>query len=220
MAITDIQRQKRNTNRLSIYIDGKYAFSLDYDTLAGAGLHVGDEVTDELKAELVEKDGFARARDYAYSLLSYRDRTAHEIRERLGEKGFERTLVERVIALLREKGFVDDRAFALKWVDDIRASRPMGRLRIEHELRRRRVADRIIDEVCDLRVPIDAERELAESAAEKRIRVLAGHPREEAMRKLEAFLRGRGFDFDIIRELVKRYFGESRERGEVDDHSE
>jgi hypothetical protein len=29
MAITDIQRQKRNENRLSIYIDGKYAFSLD-----------------------------------------------------------------------------------------------------------------------------------------------------------------------------------------------
>ena len=144
MAITDIQRQKRNENRLSIYIDGKYAFSLDYDTLTKAALHVGDEVTDELRSELVARDGFARARDYAYSLMSYRDRTAHEIRERLGEKGFERALVERVIALLREKGFVDDRAFALKWIDDTHASRPMGRLRIEHELRKRRVADRII----------------------------------------------------------------------------
>jgi regulatory protein len=220
MAITDIQRQKRNANRVSIYIDGKYAFSLDCDTLARAGLHVGDEVTDELKAELVEKDGFARARDYAYSLLSYRERTAHEIRERLGEKGFDRALVGRVIAQLRQRGFVDDRAFALKWVDDVRASRPMGRLRIEHELRRRRVSGRIIEEVCDQRIPPEAERELAESAAEKRMRVLAGHPREEAMRKLEAHLRGRGFDFDIIRELVKRYFGESRERGEGDDHGE
>jgi regulatory protein len=220
MPITDIQRQKKNTNRVSIYIDGKYAFSLDYDTLADAALHVGDEVTDELKTELAEKDGFARARDFAYSLLSYRDRTAHEIRERLGEKGFDRTLVERVVAFLKNKGFLDDRAFALKWIDDIQASRPMGRLRIEHELKKRRVADRIIEEVCGLRVPLEAERELAERAAEKRLRALSGHPREETMRKLEAFLRSRGFDFDIIRELMKRRFGDERKRGEADDHGE
>jgi regulatory protein len=220
MAITDIQRQKRNENRLSIYIDGKYAFSLDYDTLAAAALHIGDEVSDELRAKLVERDGFARARDYAYSLLSYRNRTAHEIRERLGEKGFERALVERVVALLRDKGFVDDMAFAIKWIDDVCASRPMGRLRIEHELRRRRVADRIIEDACDLRVPFETERKLAERAADRRMRVLAGRPREEAMRKLASFLRSRGFDFDIIRDLMKRRFGDTEERGEADDHGD
>jgi regulatory protein len=218
MVITGMQRQKKRPNRVSIYLDGKYAFSLDFDTLSGAGLHVGDELSEELRAELVARDGFARARDYAYTLLSYRDRTASELRGRLKEKGFEPALVERVVSLLREKGFVDDRAFALKWVDDVQSSRPMGRLRIEHELRRRRVADRIIEEVCDLKAPLDAERALAESAAEKRMRAIGDAPGDAAKRRLEAFLRGRGFDFEVIREIVKRRFGEPEERGEHDDH--
>ena len=78
MKITDIKNQRHRKNRFSIYIDGKYRFSLDYDTLVRANLHVDDEV-DAAQLETLElKDEYARARDYLYSLLSYRDRSARK----------------------------------------------------------------------------------------------------------------------------------------------
>ena len=213
MRISDIQRQKRNTHRASIYIDGKYAFSLDYDTLLESGLHLGDEVPDELRERLIGKDELARARDYAYTLLSYRERTEHELGARLREKGFTPGSVERVGALLKEKGLLDDRVFALKWIDDMLASKPMGRVRVEHELKRRRIRDELIDEACDLKLGAGAEMELARSACRKRLESLASYPREVAARRLERFLRGRGFDFGVIRALMREYFGGEGESG-------
>ena len=72
MKISEIKRQKKNPNRVSVYIEGKYSFSLDYDTLMASHLHVGDAVTDEKRNDLLQNDEFPRARDYAYTLLSYR----------------------------------------------------------------------------------------------------------------------------------------------------
>ena len=46
MKITDIKNQRHRKNRFSIYIDGKYRFSLDYDTLVRANLHIVDEMED------------------------------------------------------------------------------------------------------------------------------------------------------------------------------
>ena len=65
MKITGIKRQKRRKNRVSIYLDDKYTFSLDYDIVTRANLYTGDEITEEEKNKLIEKDSFPRARDYA-----------------------------------------------------------------------------------------------------------------------------------------------------------
>lgn len=206
MKITEIKRQKRNRNRVSIFIDGKYCFSLDYSTLARSNLNIGDEVTDEEKEKLIAKDEFSRTRDYAYTLLSYRDRSEYELKRRLFEKGFHSEAIREVLTFLKDRGFVDDRSFVNKWVDNIIMSRPMGRMKVVYELRRKRVNEDIIEEVCDEKLGFDTETILARKAAEKRMNVLTSYPQDIIRKRLHTFLRNRGFDFEIIRELMKEYF--------------
>lgn len=208
MRISDIKRQKRNQNRFSIYIDGKYAFSIDYDTLDGSHIHIGDTVSDDEKKVLIQKDEFSRVRDYAHTLLSYRDRTEYEIKTRLFDKGFHAGTIREVLEFLKSRNLIDDKSFAGKWVDNIFTSRPMGRMRVEHELKKRRINEDIIQEVCDKRLGQDTEYELARKAAEKKLNSLKSYPGEIARKRLFSFLRNRGFDFEIIRDLMKEYFSD------------
>jgi regulatory protein len=206
--ITDIKRQKRRRNRVSIYLDGKYTFSLDQDTLARANLYKGDDITEEVKANLIEKDTFSRARDYAYNFLSYRDRSEYEIKKRLIDREFPLPVINEVLLLLKKQGVVNDLVFAGKWVDNVILSRPMGRMRVAHELRLKRVRDDIIDDVCGEKLSPEREAELAGRAAEKKMKVLKNYSREVARRRLNAYLVNLGFDFEIIRDLIKEYFGD------------
>jgi regulatory protein len=206
--ITDIKRQKRRKNRVSIFLDGKYTFSLDYDTVTRANLYTGDEITEEDKNKLIDKDAFSRARDYAYYFLSYRDRSEYEIKKRLLEREFPPAVVNEVLGLLRNQGIVDDRSFVNKWVDNVILSRPMGRMRVTHELRLKRVRDDIIDEVCHEKLDLDKEAELARKAADKKMKVLKNYAHDVARRRLNTFLVNLGFDFEVIRDLIKEYFGD------------
>ncbi len=208
MKISDIKRQKKNSNRVSVYIDGKYSFSLDFDTLMASQLHVGDTVTDEKRSALVQKDEFPRARDYAYSLLSYRDRTEYEIKDRLLAKGFQENSVKKVLSFLKERHLIDDFQFAHKWVDDIFLSRPMGRIRVVHELIKRKVKGSIIEEVCEVKFSPGRELELARRAAEKKLHSLEHYQREEVIKKVFSFLKNRGFEFEIIKDVMNECFGD------------
>ncbi len=208
MEITDIKQQKRQRGRFSVYIDGKYAFSLDYVTFTHSGLHIGDAISEEEVNLLSKKDEFFRARDYAYSLLSYRERTEYEMKNRLFEKGFSAPAVSSVLDVLKSKDLINDRSFASKWVEDVLSHRPMGKLRVVHELRKRRVNDTIIDEVCCRRLEPVAEVTLARRAADKKLHALENYPQEVAKRRLYNFLKNRGFDFGVINDLMKEYFGD------------
>jgi regulatory protein len=206
--ISDIKLQKRNRSRYSVYVDGKYSFSLDESTLSRAGLYIDREVDEDEIATFVLKDEFYRARDYGYLLLSYRDRSEREFKKRLQDKGFHQEVAEEVFRFFKAEHLVDDRLFADRWVESVLGSRPMGEMRVRHELRGKLVEDGIIDEVIRTRFDSERERELARRAAEKKFRSLEGYPADMAKRRFVRHLQNRGFRFDVIHELAKEFYGE------------
>ncbi|MGQ9614997.1 MAG: regulatory protein RecX [Spirochaetota bacterium] len=208
MRVSDIKQQKRRTNRVSIYVDGKYSFSLDYNTFIRAGIHLGDEIVQKDIDALLLKDEYARALDYGYLLLSYRDRSEYELRRRLLEKGFHVDLVREVLKFFRDKKLLDDRQFAKKWIENSLSSRPMGRMRMKHELKGKMVEDGIIDEVVGELVDDDTEMRLARRLTEKKLEALKSYPVEVRRARLLRFLKSRGFNFDLIQGLMEEYFSD------------
>ncbi len=206
MLITDIKAQKSRKNRFSIYIDGKYRFSLDFNTIQQVVLHVGDKIDEKTIEDLLRRDEYARTRDYALLLLSYRDRSESELKNRILKKGFHRGVVIELVGSLKKEGIVDDLSFANKWVDDACANRPMGRMRAVFELRKKMLADGIIEAVVEQKFDADTERRLAHAAAQKKMKTLESYPPDTARERLYRFLKNRGFQFDIIAELMKEYF--------------
>ena len=205
MKISDIKIQKRNKNRFSIYVDGRYRFSLDEHTLGRAGFHIGDEIDDDKIHNLSTRDEFFRARDYGLLLLSYRDRSEQEFRKRLLDRAYNRDVVEEVIDIFKGENLINDYLFAEKWVDHILGSRPMGAMRVRHELRAKFVDEQVVDDVVGRMLDIEKERGLAHAAADKKMRALKGYSIEKVRQRLLQHLRNRGFQFDIIHDVMKEY---------------
>lgn len=206
MKISDIKGQKKNKSRFSIYVDGKYSFSLNRETLNREALYIGEEIDEKRLEKLILKDEFFRARDYGLLLLSYRDRSEFEFRKRLMEKNFHPEVVMEVVEYFKNEKLINDLVFAEKWLDSILNSRPMGGFRARHELKQKMVSDDIIQEVVQNKLDHTMEESLAKRAVAKKMKSLAGYPDEVARRRLLQFLKSRGFRFDIIEALMKEQF--------------
>jgi regulatory protein len=201
--ITALKRQKKNQERVNVYLDGEFAFGLPVD--AAISLRIGQALSEADVAALQDTDRFARLRDQAMRYLSYRPRSAAELRRHLLRKGHEELLVEGVLMYLSERSLLDDFAFARYWVEQRETFKPRSRLALRQELYARGVEAAAIDAALD---EVD-EAAAASRAASKLAWKWQGLPYDEFRNKLGAYLQRRGFSYDIIRSIVDQIWAES-----------
>lgn len=203
--ITAIETQKRGRERVSIFLDGRFAFSVGRGVVEEHGLHPGQVLSDSRVEELAAAELFGKCLNAALRLLSYRPRSEAEIRTRLSRR-FDRETIEGVILRLRERQMIDDVAFAAFWREARDSFSPRGSRLLKAELRHKGVDPEVINEVLD---GIDDE-ESAYRAAQKRGRTLAKEDYETFRRKLGAFLRRRGFSYEVANRTTERLWQELR----------
>ncbi|MCK5653670.1 MAG: RecX family transcriptional regulator [Dehalococcoidia bacterium] len=201
--ITDIETQKRGRERVSIFLDGRFAFSVGRGVVEEHGLHPGQVLSDSRVEELAVADLFGKCLNAALRLLSYRPRSEAEIRTRLSRR-FNGETIEGVILQLRERQMIDDVAFAAFWREARDFFSPRGRRLLKVELRNKGIDRELIDKVLN---GIDDE-ESAYRAAQKRGRTLAKEDYETFRRKLGAFLRRRGFSYEVANRTTERLWQE------------
>ena len=151
------------------------------------------------------------ALDTAIRLLAGRSHGRAELEAKLKKKGFEADAISKALQRLDELGLTDDRAFAQSCMAGMARRRPEGRLKTRARLKQKGVPDNIIDEVVS---SVD-QATLCRAAAEKKLRSLSGPP-EQKKKKLIAFLKNRGFDWESIRETVTQVTGDSDEMDGLD----
>ena len=205
--ITDIQAQKRNRNRVNIFLDGQYAFSLD--RMAAAWLTVGRQLSVEDISRLQEKDEFQVALNRALHFLSYRARSNQEMQTYLQNKGYETGLIDRVIAKLTEERLIDDLDFAQNWVDNRERFRPRSQSLMRLELRQKGVAESEIEQALQISDLDDFA--LAMKAGKKLSRRYQLLDKPEYDRKLAAALQRRGFSYSVVRECLPLLWKEKSE---------
>jgi regulatory protein len=194
--ITALEVQKRNKDRVSVYLDGEFAFGLPIEE--AARLTKGQTLTDEEISALRAVDAVARAFDRAVNLLARRPYSTAEIRRNLESKEIAPAVIDEALAKLAHLGYVDDRTFAHYWVENRERFRPRGPRALRYELRQKGVAQAIIEDVL---AELDPQAS-AYQAAQEKVRRLRGLDRDEFRQKLSGFLTRRGFGYDIVREVI------------------
>lgn len=202
--ITSIELQKRRKGWVNLFVNDAFALALDAEVVARAGLQVGQEVSTELIEKLKNIDLFQSCLAVALRLLSYRPRSEAEIRERLHRRGFNNDAVQKVIIRLKEQRLIDDAAFAQFWKDNRLSFSPRGKRLIEQELRQKGVVTETVDEVTE---GLDDEA-AAYEAGRKRARFLATSDYREFRQRLAAYLRRRGFGYEVISRTTARLWQE------------
>lgn len=201
--ITAIKAQKRNPQRLNIYLDGEYAFSLA--RIVAAWLTVGRVLTEAEMTALQEKDTGEVAFQQALHFLSFRVRSVAEVSRNLAEKGFSEAVIDQTVARLQQNGLLNDASFAQTWVENRSTFRPRGRRVLALELRRKGVTDEVIEGALG---DTTGEEDLAYQAAQRQARRLAGLDRKTFRIRLAGFLGRRGFSYETIAPVVDRLWVE------------
>ena len=130
------------------------------------------------------------ARIAAMRLLTRREHSSQEIKQKLVYKGFDSALIENLIKELRQENLLSDERFAESYVRS-RISRGYGPSRIRQELRQRGTNDEIIEATV-----IDNDNqwfELARSVRQKKFGMDSPQNLQEKL-KQQQFLQYRGFN--------------------------
>lgn len=156
-----------------------------------AGLD-GDSAADD---SLDPRQTPAAVRDNALRLLSRREHSVRELRQKLLSRDYEAALVEDVLAALQREGLLSEERFAEAYVRQ-RSQRGYGPIRIRQELKERGI-DAELASAAILGVET-SWRSLAQTARRKKF---GDEPPEdfEARARQMRFLNYRGFDENQIR---------------------
>ncbi len=201
--ITAIETDKRSPIRVKIHLDGEFAFNLT--RLAAAWLKVGQELTEDKIAALQTADERERAYQQALVFLSYRPRSASEIRQNLRKHAFPETVIEPTLERLEAERLSDDRQFARVWVENRNTHRPRSRRALTLELRRKGIPEAAAQ--ASLK-DLDDET-LAYQAGLKKGRRMESLEWAEFRRKMSDFLARRGFSYSVLAPVVARLWNEA-----------
>jgi len=197
--ITALVAQKKNPDRVNVYLDGKFAFGLA--AIEAVRLRRGQTLTDADVERLQAADDVEKAREKALRFLGNRPRSEWEVRQNLLKAGYGDATIDRVLERLRGVALVDDAAFAKYWIDNRTQFKPRGEVALRQELRRRGVDREVIDAVLEEGGHADDQAAIQAALAKAdRYRQL---PRPEFSQKLGAYLARRGFDYETVREAVQ-----------------
>lgn len=199
--ITDIKPQKRK-KRFNIYVDGKFAFGLDAESLVKAGLQINQEISQEEIEKLVKENEFVKIYDRVLKFFSYRPRSEKELKDWFAKKQVGEETQKLIREKLKQLGYLNDEEFAKWWIEQRMAFRPAGTRLLAMELRQKGVSKEIISRITS-HVSRVTERELAQKVAEKKLKSLKHLSGLELKQKLTSALVRRGFSWETIKEVVQ-----------------
>ena len=198
--VTAIKVQRRNHQRVNIYLDGEFAFGLS--RFVAAWLKPGRKLSAVEIRKLQEEDTYEVAFQKALQFIHHRPRSIVETRRRLYQKGFEQDVIDITIKKLIEKQYLDDFDFSRQWIDNRNEFKPRSQQLLTHELRLKGVADEIISLALE-EFGAD-EIELAYKAGTKKSKQCQHEPQPDFYKKVSGFLSRRGFRYGIVRPTVDR----------------
>jgi len=211
--ITEIKAGKRyNGRRSSIYLNGKFAFSLDNEVISQEKLIVGLVLSDERVETLEKSDARQKCLSSALQFLSFRPRSESELIKRLSLKKYTEEEIEDTVIRLRKMRLLDDSDFADFWKENRNEFKPLSRNMLKRELKLKGVESQVIEDAIE---DIDDE-ENAYRAAQKKAASLQTGDYQMFLRRLGSFLQRRGFGYTVINRVVKRIWLERSNNPEID----
>jgi len=193
MTITAIKAQVKHPDRVSVYVDGKYALSLNYPQVLDQKIRVGLDLNEQRLTELKHASDFGKAYERALMFAMLRPRSIRELQDYARRKKWQAEDAQAVIQKLTSKGYLNDEAFARSWVASRALAKKTSARKLRLELKQKGVADDIIQVALQVSA-YDETEALRELVAKKR--KLARYHDDQ---KLIRYLAGQGFGFEAIK---------------------
>jgi len=212
MVITKIEYQKKDPERVNIYVDGKFFCGISIDTLALENLYEGLEVDDNLLDRILKEDLEKRFLNRAVEYLSHTIKTEFQVRQYLKNLKFKKKdvwfneniqldwdlLFEQIIDSLKKYKYIDDEEFAHAFVQSRLNVKPRGKSVLISELLSKGVNKEIAQRVCDQE--ITDELDVLRNAFRKKFKDEKFNIQNQ---KMVGYLLRKGFSWDLIEQFER-----------------
>lgn len=217
--ITDIKQAVRDENRVNVFVDNEYCFSLDIAQLIDFKLKIGSELSEDDIEKYHKASEFGKLYQRTLEWVLVRPRSVRETRDHLFQKAHQRELkskiaseskpkmkpylvdnlmLEQVLSRLIEKHYIDDQKFAEYYVENRFVNKGISAKRMRMELTKKGIDSSIIDAVLNT---------TARNEADEIKKIITKKINRYDEQKLTSYLLRQGFDYELVRNLVRDAFG-------------
>ena len=215
MKITKLVSQRRDPNRVNMYIDEKFFCGLSLDNVARFGIYVGKDLSDEDLENILFEELKSRFFQRAMNYISRSIKTEFQITRYLKNLSFKKkgewytdisnenleSIIELTVKKLKEYGYIDDEEFAQQFIQSRIKNKPRGKLILQSELMSKGVEANLAREKVE---------ELVEDEYDMLKRIYLKKYGNEKMdlsdsKKID-FLRRKGFNWDLINQFINNEF--------------
>lgn len=208
LRITALKIQARDKNRVNVFVDGRYRFSLDISQVAELGIKTGNEYDEADLVNLENESQFGKLYTRTLEYVLIRPRSQREVRDYLYRKtrdsrtktgdikrGISAELTERVFQRLEQKSYIDDEKFARFWLENRNVRKGSSLRKLQAELSAKGVSREIISQLLEQTDRSDSD-EIKKILAKKA-------KRYDSEEKLIAYLARQGFRYDDIVNAIR-----------------
>ncbi len=216
LVITQLTSGVRDTNRVNVFVDHKFAFSLDVKQIIDLEVKVGKQLTPTELQNLRAASEFGKLYQRALEWVLTRPRSLWETRDYLRRRQLKRqqlntkrareelkplpeiasTTIDLVIERLVQRGYVDDYKFATYYVENRFTKKGISKLRLSMELHKKGITEDVIAQVL-----ADTNR----NETDELTKMLLKKRNKYTDEKLIAYLVRQGFNYELVKEAVAKF---------------
>ena len=200
--ITKIEVGKRNKERVNIYIDEEYAFSISAELIYKENIKVKDKIDVDSLKKLADEDNYIKCKNTALKTIERTYKSEKELAQKLALKGYDDHIINRTINFMKEYNLLNDNNYATMYVKD--KSRNIGKKKIKYSLLQKGIDEEIIESELE-KINNDEVKAIVYEMALKKYKVFSKRENDnyKLTQKLYRFLMGKGYDYDSIKDVVK-----------------
>ncbi len=202
MKITAIKLQVKDPERVSVFVDDKYSFSLSYNEVITSQIKNNMEVSpaDVKKFKKISDDGKLRARSLEW--LLNRPHSIREFKDYLYRKKADPELSHSLVQEFSDKRYLDEKKFG-EWLIDLLRRRGKSNRAIQAELFKKGLGREMIDELMGI----------GDNNEEQRLKGLIAKKRRSSRykndpKKLAQYLSAQGFNWQDVKQALRVDTGE------------
>lgn len=199
--ITKIELQKRNKDRVNVYINEEFSFACSAELIYTCSLSKDKEIDMGSLKEIIDKDNFIKCKSYALKIIERTYKTEKQIFDKLAQKEYDEKIINKTIDFLKEYKFIDDEKYTEAYIKDKLKSQ--GKNRIKYALINRGISEALIKEKLST-LDKDIEENTALKLAEKKYKVLIKNESDtrKIYKKLGDYLVRNGYDLDVVQNIL------------------
>ncbi|MFA9397365.1 MAG: recombination regulator RecX [Clostridiaceae bacterium] len=203
--ITSIEEQKKNKERVNIYINYEFVFACSKLLAIKYSLVSGQIVDTDKLSKIAYEDNISKAKEYGLRIVERSFKTKNDVTRKLVLKEYDENTISYVISFLEEYKFIDDNKYVNMYINDYKISK--SKKAIYYNLSKKGIDKSLIDKAFG-EIDEDFEEKSAYKLGEKKYKTLKNSEDFIARKKIGDFLFRKGYKYETIKKVLNKILDE------------